>query len=107
MKQKMISRRALLVHACGVPIAGTALFLGACADKQQSTSCADPKQLTDSENGLRASLQYADQAADAGKSCSGCAFFHSVANSDACGTCEILMGPVSAKGHCTSWSAKV
>lgn len=107
MNQRKISRRDLLVRACGVPIAGAALFLGACAEQKQSTSCADPSQLTDAENSLRESLQYTNQTADAGKPCKGCAFFRSTADSAQCGTCEILKGPVSAEGHCTSWSAKV
>lgn len=106
MKQIEISRRTLLVRACQVPVAGLVTFLGACTDKQQSTVCAAADQQTNFDSGLRASLQYTGQSRDPMKVCSGCAYFGAGADAAQCGTCSILNGPVSAKGHCTSWSAK-
>jgi high potential iron-sulfur protein len=106
MKPTNMSRRALLVRACEIPVAGVAVFLSACADKQPSSVCVDRDKLNEAESSLRASVQYTDRAPDPANQCRGCAYFRSAAEGAACGTCQILNGPVSATGHCTSWSAK-
>lgn len=106
MKRITISRRTLLAGACQVPAATFLVLLGGCAAKKQSSVCADPDQLTESEISLRASLQYTDQSPDPAKACGGCAYFHPASNNAECGNCQILNGPVHVKGRCTSWSAK-
>lgn len=66
--------------------------------------CADPDALSGGEQALRASLDYTDRSADAAKACGGCTFF--MAGGEMCGNCQILGGPVDARGHCSSWTAK-
>lgn len=106
MKRMTISRRMLLIRACEAPIAGLAVFLVGCADKQPTMVCADPDQLSGANNGLRESLHYTERSSDANKQCSGCAYFRAAGSDGGCGTCEILRGPANPAGHCTSWSAK-
>jgi len=71
----------------------------------KDTGCVDPEQLSDGEISLRESVKYTDASATA-KSCAGCAFFQASSEAPKCGHCQILNGPVSASGHCTSWSPK-
>ena len=107
MKPINTSRRAMLVRACEIPLMSVAVFLGACGgDQQAGSGCVDPDHLTDAEKSMRASLAYSDKSPDPAKQCRGCTYFTSAADSAACGTCQILNGPVSVTGHCTSWSAK-
>ena len=106
MKCITISRRTLLAAACQIPVATVFAVISGCADKKPSAACANPGQLSDSETGLRASLQYTDQSPDPAKACGGCAYFRRATETAECGNCQILNGPVDAQGHCTSWSAK-
>ena len=106
MREIKMSRRALLARACQVPVAGAAVFIAGCGENKVAATCGDPKQLTDSENSLRTSVQYTEQTRDPAKSCSGCAFFHAGADAASCGKCDILNGAVSPNGHCMSWSAR-
>jgi uncharacterized paraquat-inducible protein A len=67
-------------------------------------ACVDPDELSDAVQGMRDSLSYTDAAADAQRACRGCTYFKPAKPSDACGHCEVLGGPVSARGHCDSWT---
>jgi uncharacterized paraquat-inducible protein A len=69
-------------------------------------ACVDPDELSDSVQSMRDSLEYTDAAADAKQSCMGCAYFQAQKAGATCGNCEVLHGPVSAKGHCVSWTKK-
>jgi hypothetical protein len=68
--------------------------------------CVDPEELSDSVQGMRDSLEYTEAAADPKQTCGGCAFFKPVKSGDSCGHCEVLGGPVGAKGHCVSWTKR-
>lgn len=68
--------------------------------------CVDPDELSDAVQGMRDSLGYTDAAPDAQKTCGGCAYFKAAKAGDECGTCELLTSPVSAKGHCDSWTKR-
>lgn len=69
-------------------------------------ACVDPEELSDSVIGMRESLDYTDASADANAVCRGCSFFKPQNPGDACGYCEVLQGPVSATGHCVSWTKR-
>jgi hypothetical protein len=62
-------------------------------------ACADP------EDGLRASLHYAEVSPDKAKTCAACGFFDADGE-NGCGNCKIFNGPTNPKGHCDSWAAK-
>lgn len=69
-------------------------------------ACVDPDELSDSVQSMRDSLEYTDVASDARRACAGCAYFQAEKANAPCGHCEVLHGPVSAKGHCVSWTKK-
>lgn len=103
------SRRSFLALGFKVTVVGVAgAALNACGSKPAaSTGCVDAGSLTASEQSLRNSMNYADQAPDPARSCAGCAFFTAGEGGAACGSCEIFTGgPASSGGHCDSWAAK-
>lgn len=106
MKHLNWTRRTLLARACQLPATTLFVFTAGYTDKKQAAACADPAQLSDSDNSLRTSLQYTDLAADPAKACLGCAYFQSSGETVECGKCVILSGTVAATGRCMSWTAK-
>lgn len=97
------SRRHLLGVTIGFGGALT-LHLAGCGNRGPAKLCADPDQLNDAQISVRTSLRYTERALGS-ETCSGCAFFK-VQENAACGTCELLKGPVNPQGHCTSWSKR-
>ena len=91
-------RRRFIAHA--IPVC--ALFAGASA----RAACVDPDELSDSVQGMRESLEYTDTAPDAKQACKGCSYFKPAKAGDACAPCEVLGSPVSATGHCVSWTQR-
>lgn len=69
-------------------------------------SCVDPDELSDSLRDMRESLDYTDTAGRTNQACNGCSFFKPLKAGDSCGHCEVLQGPVSATGHCVSWTKR-
>ena len=98
------TRRRLLTRALAwAPIGLSGVWAGlGCAPS--STLCYDPDLLSTPERALRTARGYAERSphGDA-KQCRGCEFFRP-ARAEDCGRCQILGGPVSASGHCDSWS---
>lgn len=82
--------------------ASALIFVGASA----GATCVDPDELSDSVQSMRESLEYTDSAPDAKQSCKRCSFFKAAKPSDACASCEVLGSPVSATGHCVSWTKR-
>ena len=73
--------------------------------------CSDPDLLSTPERELRAAQGYAETSPHGeAKRCSGCQFFTAASSAApaqaACGSCQILGGPVNPAGHCNSWAAK-
>lgn len=83
-------------------MAPTAALLAATARGE----CVDPDELSDAVQGMRDSLSYTDASSNPQRACSGCTYFKPAKPGDACGHCEVLGGPVSAKGHCDSWTKR-
>lgn len=107
MTDPKITRRSVLRQGIQLPAAGVALYaLSACGEsKPKVAACADPNQLSVSENSLRKAGHYVEQAPDPAKNCAGCGFF-AMGDKPPCGKCEIFQGPVNSAGHCDSWAAK-
>lgn len=91
----VMTRRRLLLAA--LPSGITGLFLARSA--RAADSCVQPES-----EALRASVNYVEPAADPGANCARCAFFTADPAGGACGSCQILSGPVDATGHCDSFS---
>ena len=66
--------------------------------------CVDPATLGRGEEQMRKTLEYVDVSGIPGEDCAGCRFFYGSGDTD-CGDCELLAGPVSAAGYCTSWAS--
>jgi hypothetical protein len=71
-----------------------------------AAACVDTDELSDSVMSMRESLEYTDSAPDPKQSCSGCEYFKPPKPGDTCGPCNVLTTPVSAKGHCVSWTQR-
>jgi hypothetical protein len=69
-------------------------------------ACVDPDELSGNVQSMRESLEYTDTAPDANQACKGCSFFKPANASDDCARCEVLASPVSATGHCVSWTKR-
>lgn len=94
-----LPRRDVILR--GVQLASAFALLPLAAVRAKAAeSCVDP-----SSESLRESMHYADPAPNPAEACSACGFFTAEGKS-ACGNCVIMSGPVSAHGHCDSWSAK-
>ena len=85
---------------------GLAFPLAALSTAAARGQCVDPDELSDGAQGMRDSLEYTDAAPDPARTCSGCAYFKPAKAKDACGPCEVLASPVSANGHCDSWTQR-
>jgi hypothetical protein len=77
-----------------------------CASLSARATCVDPDELPGSVQSMRESLEYTDAASDTKAVCRGCSFFKPANTADSCGHCEVLSGPVSATGHCVSWTKR-
>jgi hypothetical protein len=101
--QNLICRRQIL-KGFG-QLSFLALASSVDAGELPAKSCSDPDNLSNSEQALRKSLDYAEAATNVGQTCAGCSFF-ALEGRGPCGTCQILNGPVNLNGHCTSWKSK-
>jgi hypothetical protein len=102
-----LNRRTLLVRASrvlSVALAGWLPFHVGCS--RSETSCYDPELFSTPERAQRDAQGYVDISphSDA-RQCSGCTFFQSD-ESEGCGRCQILGGPVRARGHCDAWAGR-
>lgn len=108
MMSREITRRTVLT--CGVK--GTlgavaVLGLSSCgSDDVEQVACSDPETMSRGEESMRRSLSYSETSPHADKNCAGCAYFSSADAGSSCGSCEILGGQVSNRGHCSSWAQK-
>jgi hypothetical protein len=94
-----LDRRTFLIRGLQIPAAILAADVAVGA-------CVNPDELSDSVQSMRESLEYTDAAADAKQACNGCALFMPAKDTAGCGHCEVLAGPVNAKGHCVSWTKR-
>lgn len=77
-----------------------------CAGASARGACVDPDELSSSAQSMRESLEYTDAAADPKQTCKHCAYFKFVNAGDSCAPCEVFATPVSAAGHCVSWTKR-
>jgi High potential iron-sulfur protein len=96
------ARRSLL--AVGISFSLAVVSLDLRSALAAAAGCTDPDDLSGAEVALRKSVDYTDLSLDEKTTCRGCAFFK--LGTGECGTCQIVSGLVSARGHCTSWTAR-
>ncbi len=127
MKNDKLSRRDFFVRATavGAVTVGSGTILAACGggdsqsadnappppandtsgDTMASADCTDVSALTDAEKQTRTSLQYVDQTANPDQRCDNCQLYVAATGDSACGTCQIIKGPINPAGYCISWAA--
>ena len=71
-----------------------------------SDPCADTSGLTEAELTMRTNLKYVAESPEEGKLCDNCNFWTDPEAGQACGGCQLIKGPIHAKGYCISWVAK-
>ncbi len=107
--QNAISRRSFLGRSViGLAVLGSgAAALEACGGGgDEAPNCASPSGLTAPQQQTRTSLQYVDRATDASKQCQKCNFYQAAQAANACGGCQLNLGPVSPLGTCISFAAR-
>jgi hypothetical protein len=84
--------------------AGTAA-MNVASGEGAAFSCTDVSNLTKEQIQTRKALQYVDASPHAEKRCNGCQLFEPPGDSEECGGCQVVPGPIHPKGYCTSWIA--
>lgn len=106
LSRKEFLKRAGIVGA--TLVVGPAVFQ-ACKQeekKAQGPKCDDVTGLTPEEIEQRKNLQYTDNSPDPNKLCQNCALYVLPEGNSPCGKCNLIKGPVSPMGWCTSWVPK-
>jgi|SRR5690606_21665013 hypothetical protein len=80
---------------------GLAAALVAPGIAARGVACADPE--AESDEGLRASMNYRVIARDAARRCATCTFYRPE-DAEGCGRCDIFSGIVNVDGVCDAWS---
>jgi hypothetical protein len=108
-----ISRKDFLVKGLvtGAAVVGAGAILAACKKEEKkaeasAASCNDVTGLSPDDIQQRTNLQYVDQTPDPSKRCDGCALYVAPAAGATCGGCNLIKGPISPAGYCTSWVQK-
>ena len=95
--RREVFRRSLAV----VPFAaGSAALLSACGG--EPLVCTDVSGLTDAQRQVRTTNEYVESSPHGNtKDCTNCRFNRPVEN--ACGTCQLVPGPINPLGYCKAW----
>lgn len=96
-----MTRRQLLRCGSLLPVAALPLLQGCGGGAGR---CVDPDMLSRGEQQMRKTREYTANSASAQENCASCQFFRRDKAGE-CGDCEILDGPVNARGYCNSWAA--
>jgi len=111
-KDNQYSRRSVVISGIQLPsIFALGSILSACSDEDVVALCANPNNLSFSENSLRNANKYTEVSEDPEKTCLNCAFFTpgepmETGEIPNCGVCDIWVGAASKNGYCESWAAK-
>jgi hypothetical protein len=106
MSSNLLDRRSFLTRAALLGgVAAGASLLAACGKGGGAPVCTDTASLKPDELATRTSLNYVDASTDPTKLCSGCTLFVAGAEG-ACGSCQVVKGPINPNGGCISWAKK-
>ncbi len=114
--ENKITRKNFLVKTgvVGISLLGASSLIQYCKKEEQKTQqtvqegpkCDDVTGLQPEEIEQRKNLKYTDITPEAGKQCDNCALYILPEGNNPCGGCNLIKGPVSPKGWCTSWVQK-
>ncbi|MCA9581510.1 MAG: high-potential iron-sulfur protein [Myxococcales bacterium] len=104
-----MKRRDWIKRTVSLPVvmSGAAAFVVACGgeEKKAALSCTDVSGLSDADKTMRAQQEYSDKSSKPDQSCSNCNFYQA-AGQGACGTCQVIKGPIHPAGWCKLWAKK-
>lgn len=85
-------------------------FLASCGEKKEEQPayddpCNDLTNLSDADKATRKTFDYVGNSPDPDKVCINCSHFRPAVDGSACGTCELVKGPINPNGYCTQWFA--
>ncbi len=100
----VMRRRLFLIQAVRIPlIAPFAALVPGAAGCTSGLDCTDTSALTGSELTERTAVNYVEVAADPAKRCENCSLYKR-ADSNKCGACTLIKGPINPAGTCTRWA---
>src|SRR5690242_2170069 len=88
--------------ACGGESSGGTLEVQ--ADVVETASCNGYDALTTQQLSAREALRYVDAAPTAAQHCANCRFVQLNAANEPCVGCQVVPGPISPGGWCSSWA---
>jgi hypothetical protein len=106
-------RRTAALGATGLLLPG---LLTACGGENATESsgesgssavgsqCVENIDLSWRETMGREAVSYVDESPNPAQLCSNCRFYQPSDADAACGTCEIVAGPIAAAGYCSAWA---
>lgn len=112
MAMEQLDRRAFLRRAAQIGAVAAAapamISLIGCGSKTPKTpTCTDTSGLSMDQINMRRTLTYVDVSPKGEvEDCANCVLYTEAKEGEFCGGCTLLAGPISPKGHCTSWAAK-
>jgi len=75
-------------------------------NKPETDPCENFSQLTKEDLEIRNNLEYVNETPIPEKRCNNCELWIAPEESQICGGCQIMHGPVKDKGYCTAWIVK-
>lgn len=103
MGRREAAKRALMVLGAA---AVAPSVLAACGGEEEAgLSCTDTSSLSPAELTTRQSQAYTDHSPHADKHCNNCNFY-TAGQANACGTCQVIRGPIHPEGYCNLWAAR-
>jgi hypothetical protein len=104
MGRRDMAKRALMVLGAAA-IAPS--VLAACGGEESGggLTCTDTSGLQPAEITARQSQAYVDASPHADKRCNNCRFYQA-GQANACGTCQVVRGPIHPQGYCNLWVAQ-
>lgn len=109
MAEGLLMRRRFLRQSLQYAAGSLVLSLsGGCGKGRDTTAatpgCDDIAGLSTSERSFRQSLGYVDNSPHGDeKNCNNCYFF-TAADTDICGKCNTVKGPINPYGYCAAWT---
>ena len=98
------ARRALTVLGAAA-IAPSALMACGGEEGEGGLTCTDTSGLTPAQVSVRTTQAYVDSTPNEGQDCAGCRFYQAANSADACGTCQVVQGPIHPNGYCNLFAA--
>lgn len=108
MKEK-ISRQEFIKNSFYAIFSFSGLtFFNSCGEKKEELPvyddpCNDLTNISDADKATRKSFDYVGNSPDPAKVCINCTHFKPSTDGTACGTCELVKGPINPNGYCSQW----